>query len=273
MGRRNVVNKGTLNLTAPNYAALSEAIDDFQNEERLFYKSRANELSEYPGVGSVSKADVEILYDNLLGDDPWNYLDQFNSANNPISQETDATTDYDGDADRFYIRLPEKLGQRVDNVAYTSGYGDNERKYIEYNPGTGHEEVDLLFENIDFFKEKGSSGSVLFGRSDGGNYITYFEGFGEVPSKYQSNNQMNGRIAHMKRLIGSLWNDQVKPYWNTYSNELNEYNQYVGGGLDSDVITGTDPDRPWEGVTNDFKGYNRIDEISSKLIREVRGYN
>ena len=84
---------------------------------------------------------------------------------------------------------------------------------------------------------------------------------------------MSGRIAHMKRLIGSLWNDQVKPYWNTYKNELDKYNQYVGGGLDSDVITGTDPDQPWKGVTNDFKGYNRIGEISSKLIREMRGYN
>ena len=272
MARRNVINKGTLNLTAPNYAALSEAIDDFQNEERLFYKRRAEELSQYPGIGDKTKAQVESAYDSLLGSRPWDYLDEFNSSNNPVSQETDSTTDDDGDdVDSFYIILPDDLADREDNPDATDGYGDYEDKFILYNPGAGYAEVDLLYTNIDFFKSKGSSGS--FGSSRSGNDQTYFTGFGEVPVKYQSNSQMNGRIAHMKRLIGSLWNDQVKPYWDAYKNELDDYNDYVGGGLDTDVITGTDPDRPWEGVTNDFKGYNRIDEISSKLIREVRGYN
>jgi len=270
MARRDVINKGTLNLTAPNYAALSEAIDDFQDEERLFYVHRAEELSQYPGVGDKTKAQVEAAYDSLLGRRPWDYLDEFNSSNNPVSQETDSTTDDDGDdADSFFVRLPGKLGDREDNPDQIDDAYPTNNKYVLYNPGTGYAEVDLLYTNIDFFR----TGSNRYADDENENSFTYKEGFGEIPVKYQDNNNMNGRIAHMKRLIGTLWNDQVKPYWDAYKNELDKYNDYVGGGLDSDVITGTDPDRPWEGLTNDFKGYNRIDEISSKLIREVRGYN
>lgn len=278
MGRRKVINKLTLNLTAPSYAALSEAIDDFQDAERLFYKRRAEELSDYPGIGDKTKAQVEKDYDDLLGDDPWDYLDEFNRANNDESEETDDSTN-DGpggdgsDADSFYIILPEKLAEREDNPDETSGYGDNERKYILYNPGTGYEEVDLLYKDIDFFDSKGSSGS--FGSDRVGGTTQYFEGFGEVPIKYQSNNKMNGRIAHMKRLIGTLWNQQVKPYWDDYEDALDDYNDYVGGGVDTDIYGETVPneDRPWNGLTNDFDGYNRIDELSSKVINEARGHN
>ena len=273
MGRRPVINKGTLNLTAPNYAALSEAIDDFQDAERLFYKRRAEELSDYPGIGDRTKAQVEKDYDDLLGDDPWDYLDEFNRANNDESEETDDTTNFDGDADRFYIKLPDKLAEREDNPDLTSGYGNNQSKYIFYNPGTGYEEVDLLYKDIDFFEKKGSSSSISVGR--GGTTYTYFEGFGEVPIKYQSNNKMKGRIAHMKRLIGTLWNEQVKPYWDDYEDALDDYNDYVGGGVDTDIYSETVPneDRPWNGLTNDFDGYNRIDELSSKVINEARGHN
>ena len=208
MGRRNVINKSTLSLVAPNYAALSEAIRDFQDEERKFYVNRAAELSEYPGVGNKSKNDVEKAYDNLLGNDPWDYLDEFNRANNDeknTSDETDNTEDSSGvDVDSFYILLPDKLADRIDNPDATDGYGNNEQKFILYNPGTGYKEVDLLYDNVDFFKTKGSSDS--FNDDRFGNSETYFVGFGELPTRYKSNNKMNGRIAHMKRLIGSLWN-------------------------------------------------------------------
>ena len=43
-----------------------KAIDDFQNAERLFYKRRAEELSDYPGIGDKTKAQVEKDYDDLL---------------------------------------------------------------------------------------------------------------------------------------------------------------------------------------------------------------
>ena len=278
MGRRNVINKSTLSLVAPNYAALSEAIRDFQDEERKFYVNRAAELSEYPGVGNKSENDVEKAYDNLLGNDPWDYLDEFNRANNDISEETDDSTN-DGpggdgsDADSFYIILPDKLADREDNPDETDGYGNNADKFILYNPGTGYAEVDLLYTNIDFFKSKGSSGSFSDDRF--GSSTSYFGGFGEVPTKYKSNNKMNGRIAHMKRLIGTLWNAQVKPHWDTYQSELNTYNNFTGGGVDTDIYSENvpDEDRPWDGLTNNFKGYNRIKELKGKVIREARGYS
>ena len=272
MGRRSVINKSTLSLTAPNYAALSEAIDDFQEEERLFYKRRAEELSEYPGVGNKTKAEVERDYDDLLGDDPWDYLDEFNRANNDVSDETDSTTDDDGDdADSFFVRLPDKLGDREDNPDQIDDAYPTNNKYVLYNPGTGYAEVDLLYTKIDFFK----TGSNRYADDENGNAFTYKEGFGEIPVKYQNNNKMNGRIAHMKRLIGTLWNQQVKPYWDDYEDALDDYNDYVGGGVDTDIYSETVPneDRPWNGLTNDFDGYNRIDELKGKLIREARGYN
>ena len=279
MGRRSTIDKGTLSLTAPSYAALSEAIDDFKNEERKFYVRRAEELSEYPGVGNKTKAEVERDYDDLLGDDPWDYLDEFNRANNDESEETDDSTNSgpggDGsDVDSFYIILPEKLADRVDNPDLTTGSGNNEEKYIFYNPGTGFAEVDLLYQKADFFDDKGSSSSINVGR-EGGTTYTYYEGFGEVPSKYKSNNKMDGRIAHMKRLIGTLWNEQVKPYWDDYEDALDDYNDYVGGSVDTDIYSENvpDEDRPWDGETNDFKGYNRIDELKGKVIREARGYS
>ncbi|MAO76135.1 MAG: hypothetical protein CL699_07550 [Chloroflexi bacterium] len=277
MGRRNVINKSTLSLVAPNYAALSEAIRDFQDEERKFYVNRAAELSEYPGVGNKSKNDVEKAYDNLLGNDPWDYLDEFNRANNDeknTSDETDNTEDSSGvDVDSFYILLPDKLADRIDNPDATDGYGNNEQKFILYNPGTGYKEVDLLYDNVDFFKTKGSSDS--FNDDRFGNSETYFVGFGELPTRYKSNNKMNGRIAHMKRLVGSLWNAQVKPHWDTYQSELNTYNNYTGGGVDTDIYSENVPpeDRPWDGLTNSFKGYNRIKELKGKVIREARGYS
>lgn len=277
MGRRTVVNKGTLSLVAPMYAALSEAIDDFQDEERRFYVRRAEELSQYPGVGNRSKAEVERDYDNLLGNDPWDYLGEFNRANNTEkddSDQTDATNDgYGEDLDSFYVRLPDKLADRIDNPDETDGYGDDADKFILYNPGTGYKEVDLLYKSADMFKEKGSSGT--FDGDRFGNSKTYFVGFGELPTRYKSNSKMDGRIAHMKRLIGTLWNEEVKPYWNNYQSQLNAYNAYVGGGLDTDIYGGSvpDEDRPWDGQTNGFKGYNRIDELKNKVIREARGYN
>ena len=277
MGRRNVINKSTLSLVAPNYAALSEAIRDFQDEERKFYVNRAAELSEYPGVGNKSKNDVEKAYDNLLGNDPWDYLDEFNRANNDeknTSDETDNTEDSSGvDVDSFYILLPDKLADRIDNPDATDGYGNNEQKFILYNPGTGYKEVDLLYDNVDFFKTKGSSDS--FNDDRFGNSETYFVGFGELPTRYKSNNKMNGRIAHMKRLVGSLWNAQVKPHWDTYQSELNTYNNYTGGGVDTDIYSENVPpeDRPWDGLTNSFKGYNRIKELKGKVIREARVYS
>ena len=269
MGRRPVINKGTLNLTAPNYAALSEAIDDFQDEERKFYKRRAEELSEYPGVGNKTKAEVERDYDNLLGDDPWDYLDEFNRANNAVSVETDSTTDDDDeDADSFLVSLPGKLEDRIDNPDQLDEDGG---KYVLYNPGAGYADVDLLYTNIDYFK----TGSTRYADDDNEDAFSYKTAFGEVPVKYQSNNKMNGRIAHMKRLIGTLWNQQVKPYWDDYEDALDDYNNYVGGGVDTDIYSETVPneDRPWNGLTNDFDGYNRIDELRGKLIREARGYN
>lgn len=277
MGRRSVINKSTLNLTAPNYSTLSEAIDDFQEEERLFYKRRAEELSEYPGVGNKTKAEVEKDYDDLLGKDPWDYMKEFNNANNnekSDSDQTDSTTDsYGDDVDSFYILLPDKLAEREDNPDATDGFGSNEDKFILYNPGTGYAEVDLLYTNASFFKSKGSSGT--FGNSKAGSSTTYYEGFGELPVRYKDNNKMKGRIAHMKRLIGTLWNEQVKPYWDDYEDALDDYNQYVGGGVDTSIYGGTVPseDKPWDGLTNDFDGYNRIDELEEALINEARGHN
>ena len=57
--------------------------------------------------------------------------------------------------------------------------------------------------------------------------------------------------------------------------KTHRYNDYVGGSVDTDIYSENvpDEDRPWDGETNDFKGYNRIDELKGKVIREARGYS
>ena len=64
------------------------------------------------------------------------------------------------DQDSFYIILPPKLAERIDNPDETDGHGNNERKFIYYNPGVGYREIDLLYTNIRMFTSFDGGGSL-----------------------------------------------------------------------------------------------------------------
>tara|TARA_A200000113_G_scaffold225854_1_gene248349 strand:- start:5624 stop:6412 length:789 start_codon:yes stop_codon:yes gene_type:complete len=262
MARRNVVQKSSLDLSNPYYAALSDAIDKFQAQEEQFYKDRRDELNSYPGLSGLGNTRVEDAYDALLGDRPWNYTSIFNNAGNNPAVETDNTEDDDGDdIDSFYVLLPDSL-ESISDKRGVHNY------YALYNPGTGQSGVDLLFTDISFFKS-GSTGND----DDDDDSFSYKTGFGEVPIAYQSNSKLSGRLAHMYRLIGSKYDSSVGPKYSTYVSARNNYENSSGSGNNTDFFSGS-VDRPWQGFVGDTDaGYNRPDKLEFTLVLETRGAN
>ena len=264
MARRPVINTSALNLTAPNYLTLLQSIETFQNAESDFYDDRKNELNSYLGQSGKSRDDVENAYNSLLGMQPWEYTNIFNSAGNSLdTTETSNEEDDDGnDKDLVYVQLPSAL----------SSFATNDNNTILHNPGTGFKEVDLLYTNIRFYTSTGEGFSA--DDDDDNTLFDYQTGFGELPVAYQSNSALSGRLAHMYRLIGNRYDSAVTPKYNNYIGQLNTYNNYVGGGA-SDIYTGGTPDRPYDGYvrpTSAF-GYNRPEQLSIKMVEESRGYS
>ena len=263
MARRPVISTSGLDLTAPNYLALLQSIDDLQAAERGFYDDRKDELNSYLGQRNKSRNEVENAYNSLLGMQPWEYTSIFNSAGNSLdTTETSDQEDDDGnDADLVFVQLPFALSQ-------FSTHGENT---IEFNPGIGFREVDLLYTNIRFFT---TPGETFDADDDDGSSVDYQTGFNELPVAYQSNNNLSGRLAHMYRLIGNRYDSAVAPKYSNYINQVNAYNNYVGGGSSTSYTGGT-TDRPYDGYSRPASvfGYNRPDKLNIKIVEETRGYS
>lgn len=239
MGRRTVISTSGLNLVNPSYSQLLSTRSAFLSAENDFYNDRRDELNEYPGLSGLSSSQVEQAYDNLLGNEPWNYTSIFTaSANQRKVPPINAIT--------FGVSVPTTLGARIPGASETFlGYT------IQYTAGEGQPEVDLLYTDIE-----------LFGPSK----------FTEVPTAYQDNSLYDGRKAHMYRLIGSLYDSALSSAWNSYSSALNNYRSWGGSGA-SDFIAGSGS-TPWSGYIGDVDaGYNRPSKLKGKLIRETRGAN
>ena len=264
MARRPVISTSALNLNAPNYLALLQSIQDLQGAESNFYEARKNELNSYLGQPSRSTNEVESAYDSLLGTQPWEYTNIFNSAGNSLDNtETSNEQDDDGnDADLIYVQLPSAL----------SAYATNDNNTILYNPGIGFREVDLLYTNISFYTSRGETFSAS--DDDDNTLFDYQTGFEELPVAYQGNNNLSGRLAHMYRLIGNRYDSSVASKYNDYINQVNSYNNYVGGGP-SNTYTGGTTDRPYDGYVRPASafGYNRPGQLSIKMVEESRGYS
>ncbi len=259
MARRNVLQKSSLSLTAGNYLDLINAIDALQGAEENFYKSRAEELSAYKGAVTVGKTQIEQEYDAQLGSKPWEYTDNFNASNNA---EAEATTGGGplggGPPTPFLVLLPDVGDDDRWDPDSTSGVLDP-KQYVLYTPGAGEEQVDVFYQDIDWFKDSGPG-------EDGG--------FGEVPIKYQDNSALTGWMAHMYRLVGSLYDDKVKPKWNKYKDERDEYNNSVGGGGGGGNFFSGNGNEPWKGYQGSANlSYNRPKDLSTKLVKEAMGAN
>ena len=257
MARRPVISTSALNLAAPNYLALLQSINDLEDAERSFYGSRSNELNSYLGQGGKSRAEVEKAYDSLLGNQPWEYTNIFNSAGNNLATGNGNS--------QVTVQLPSALSQ------YGTIIPDS---LLFYNPGVGFKEVDLLYTDISFFTSSGDTSSSD-DDDDYGNSIDYQTGFNELPVAYQDNNNLSGRLAHMYRLIGNRYDSAVAPKYSNYINQVNTYINYVGGGS-SNTYTGGTSDRPhddYQPPANTAFGYNRPSQLSIKIVEETRGYS
>ena len=270
MARRAVVQKSSLDLDNPFYRSLSDALDDFQGAEEAFYKSRVDQLNGYPGLGNLELQEVERKYDELLGQQPWQYLTQFTNSGNIAATESSAVVDSDGnDIDRKYVRITQALS----SIADIADINNPPNFYILYNPGAGNNEIDLLYTNISFFGVGTVSTVVVDQSGDEDVEITFHTGFGEVPVAYQSNSTLTGFKAHMYRLIGSSYNNAIGNRYSTYLSALSNYQNSTGTGVAPIIFSG-DADEPWKDFVGDPNaGYNRPEKLSPKLVRETRGAN
>lgn len=258
MARYPTIDIATVSLTVPNFLALQNAIEDLDDAEGRFYRSRRDELNGYPGQSARTPAQIESAYDALLGTSPWTYISQLNSSGNSLKSPSGTP---------YYVRMPSVLSDLGTDFEDSNG-----NTYVLYQRA-GLRSIDLLFTDIAFF-DIGSSGIVDDGFNDDPTSINYQTGFGEIPVAYQSNSQLSGRVAHTLYVAGTTWNSIVGDAYDEYKEQLDIYEESSGGG-DFDFYKEGASDRPWENYkpsSTNF-GYNRPESLSIKLVEEARGYN
>lgn len=274
MGRRNIMNQSSADVNVAGYADLVQKIQEFKQAEEDFYESREDALKEYPGLSRKKADDIEKEYDKLYGDDPWNYSSRAGTSSDERT-ETDASTDSNGDdADRFFVKIPtdgsDMTDPAIDGIGSTTNHLGSH--YLRYNPGVGNVTVDVTYENISFFTNKGQQGT--FGSGRGGGDTPYHTGFGEVPIFYNANNNYSGKQLHMFRKLGELYDASVGPKYNAYQSAKTTYDNNNGSPTSNTPILRETFDFAWDGETGDVDaGYNRPTKLKNKLRKEAMGFN
>ena len=256
------------------YADLVDKIQKFQEAEEDFYKSRKNALKDYPGFGGKTADQIEKEYDKQYGSDPWNYSSRAGTSSDERT-ETDSSTDSNGvDADRFFVKIPTdgsgSSDPAIDGIgSTTNSLGSH---YLRYNPGVGNVTVDVTYENISFFTNKGQQGT--FGSGRGGGDTPYHTGFGEVPIFYNANNNYSGKQLHMFKKLGALYDSSVGPKYNAYQSAKTTYDNNNGSPTTNTPILRDSFDFAWDGEEGDVDaGYNRPTKLKNKLRKEAMGFN
>jgi len=263
MARYPVVSPATLILTNPGTGPLLTAIQELQQAENNFYNGRRNLVNSYPmKTSDITTSQIEALYDQYLGSEPWRYRARFDASGSTLKTGTDAETAY----------WVENWGDPPTGGTYPV----TRYSAFLFDPERGASWVDLIgkFGYNNGFNRRGStsSGSVTSGAGDGASttYYTINEGFGVEPIAYNGRGGLSGFEAHMLKLVGDDYEDTVRPTLNTYNNRLNTYRN--GNGTPTQAtFSGNSATNAWEGYTGSSRGYNRPNELSAGLVRETRG--
>ena len=275
MGRRNIMRISSADVNVAGYANLVDKIKKFEAAEEDFYNSRKNALQDYPGFSGKTADQIEKEYDKQYGSDPWNYSSRAGTSSDERT-ETDATTDDDGDdVDRFYVKIPndgENNPTPIDGISAPSVSDDYSQTFLLYNPGVGVLDVDVTYENISFF-QKGQSG-FFDGAGRGLNFQPYFTGFNEVPIFYNANSNYSGKQLHMFKKLGAIYDAAVGPAYSAYQSAKTTYDDNNKSSNITTPILRTTFDFAWDGTQGDKNaGYNRVDKLKNKLIKEAMGFN
>jgi hypothetical protein len=276
MARYPLVNPATIVLTNPSAGGLLTAITAVQDAEDRFYRERRNLVNSYPmKTRDISASEIEALYDAHLGNEPWRYRNRFNNSGSTLRTGT-----Y-GNSGGGFLGGSSHAEHWVDNWGDTpaSGtYPEIRNNAFLFDEERGAAWVDLIvkFGYNNGFSRRGSSrtSSVTSGAGDGASttYYTIYEGFGVEPIAYNGRGGLSGFEAHMLKLVGDAYEDTVRSALNSYSGNLNDYQNGNGSpvqaGFDSNSVA-----QPWEGFTGTAGGYNRPNELVADLVRETRGTN
>lgn len=266
MARYPLVSTATIVLTNSAAGSLLTAREALENAENSFYRSRRDLVNSYPMKSrDITTSEIESLYDAHLGNEPWRYRNRFNNSGSTLKTGT-----YSGDINEFYV---EAWG-----AAPTGGYPDTEGDVFLYDGERGAAWVDLI---VQYGYNKGFSrsgdtrrASRTSGAGDGQTttYYTVFEGFGELPLAYNGRGGLSDFEAHMLKLVGDAYEDEVGSALNSYTSSLDSYQGSNGSPTEAafDSNNGT---QTWNGFTGVEGGYNRPERLNADLVRETRGTN
>jgi hypothetical protein len=279
MARYPLVSTATIVLTNPAAGPLLTAREALENAETSFYRSRRNLVNSYPmKTRDITTEEIESLYDTYLGAEPWRYRNRFNNSNSTLK-----TGSYGNTGDGFFTSethrefYVEPWGDTpTGTYPITVGGGFSGSSAFLYDGERGAAWVDLIVQygyNNGFSRRGGTrTGSQTSGAGDGATTTVYtvYEGFGELPVAYNGRGGLSDFEAHMLKLVGDAYEDEVRSALNNYTNSLNSYQGSNGSpteaGFDSNNVA-----QPWEGFTGVEGAYNRPERLNADLVRETRG--
>lgn len=276
MARYPVVNAATLVLTNPSTGPLLTAVQTLQAAEDEFYRDRRNLVNSYPmKTRDITTAEIEALYDENLGNEPWRYRSRFEASGSTLR-----TGSYDNTGDGFSTAAShaEHWVQSWGETPISATYPETRNNAFLFDEERGAAWVDLIvkFGYNNGFTRKGSSttASITSGAGDGASttYYTVYQGFDVEPIAYNGRGGLSGFEAHMLKLVGDAYEDTVRSALNSYNNNLNNYRNSNGSTTEAGFNSNS-ASQPWSGFTGPAGGYNRPNELVADLVRETRGTN
>jgi len=250
MARHPVVSEATLILTQPAAGPLLLALSNLRQAEEDFYAGRRDLVNSYPmKTRDITRAEIESLYDQHLGNEPWRYRARFNASGSTAKNQSDSTS--------FYV---DEYGETpAGNTSFES------YNFFEFNPTRGAAWVDLIvkFGYNNGFSQRGGSRDVFISNRFSSISYTISQGFGIEPIAYKGRGGLSGFEAHMLKLVGDKYEAMVRPALNTYNDRLTDYRN--GNGTPTQItFSGNAVTSPWQGYT----GSSRVttDQMSYLLV-------
>ena len=276
MARYPVVNTATIVLTNASAGPLLRAIETLQGAEEEFYRERRNLVNSYAmKTRDITTTEIEALYDQHLGNEPWRYRSRFQSSGSTLK-----TGSYGNTGGGFFGTESHTEQWVTDwgNTPTDGTYPLTRNNAFLFDEERGAAWVDLIVKHgyNDGFRRRGSSTtqSVTSGAGDGASttYYQVYQGFGVEPVAYNGRGGLSGFEAHMLKLVGDAYEDTVRGAINSYNGSLNSYRGTNGTPTEA-TFSGTSVAQPWSGFTGTAGGYNRPNELVADLVRETRGTN
>ena len=264
----------------PLFGPLRQAAEDIDRAESDFFKNRVKAFNQLDfDKFDVDASDVEEKYNNFIDVSVYEYKTTFNNINPPRNLAT-GTIRYvhdvfplsgitDGYATQFYVVVDDD----EDGAVY--GTATN---VLAYQTGRGKGAIDPLYPGLKAFHTTSKTSTTFYvdvEDEDGGIFKVpfndVFKGFGEVPYAWQAKGQYSSRQLGVMNAAGNAYEEQVRPFIDTYEAALQAYNNAGGGPLVSDFYFSNDPDFPWKDFQGTNISYNRPDNLPADLIKQTRG--